>query len=206
MLSLPVIRRLYELGIVLLFVVVTVRSWRVRGAGITAREVAFGFAVSQGVELLAVLSGRYSYPDWVVYFPPRPALVPLGVGLGWAALVPIVMHMSDRILGSEAKLWRLGLLDGVMAVGLDLVLDPAVSGEPLRMWMWRGEGMTPYRFWLLDVPVFNFFGWVVLIAACGLQLRIVERRTPPAKRWPKLGAFLAIDLVIAIVLMRLPWW
>lgn len=200
---LPVVRRLYEAGIMLLFVVVAWRSWRTRGAGATVRELAFGFVLSQSVELLAVQYGRYRYPDWLVYFPPKPEWVPLGVGLGWAAIMPVVMRMSEAVLGRGASAAKLGALDGAMAVGVDLVLDPSVSGEPLHMWIWRGEGMTPYRAWLLDVPVFNFVGWFVLVAACGWQLRAVERQT--ASRWRRLAGFLILDLIIAMIVMRLPW-
>ncbi|MGZ3416559.1 MAG: carotenoid biosynthesis protein [Polyangiales bacterium] len=203
--ALSTVRRLYELGIVGLCLVVAVRSWRTRGAGVTVRELAFGFLLSQSVEWLAVQCGRYSYPDWVVYFPPHPAFVPLGVGLGWAALMPVVMRVSDRILGGDEKPWKLGALDGLMGVGLDLVIDPAVSGDPLNMWQWRGAGMTPYRLWLLNVPVFNFVGWFLLVGACSWQLRRVER-SAPSKRNLQLASFLAIDLVVATVVMRLPWW
>ena len=203
---LSTVRVLYEVGIALLFLVVAARSWWTRGGAVTARELVFGFVLSQSVELLAVLHGRYRYPDWLVYFPPHPALVPLGVGLGWAALVPTVMRISERILGEQAVPWRLGVLDGLMAVGLDLVLDPAVSGEPLAMWLWRGEGMTPYRLWLLDVPVFNFVGWVLLVGVCGWQLRVVERAGASAPKWRRLALFLVADLAVALIVMRLPWW
>jgi len=202
---LSTVRVLYEVGIALLFLVVAARSWWTRGGAVTARELVFGFVLSQSVELLAVQYGRYRYPDWLVYFPPRPAWVPLGVGLGWAAIVPVVMRISERLLGEGARRWRLAALDGAMAVGVDLVLDPAVSGEPLRMWLWRGEGMTPYRLWLLDVPVFNFVGWVLLVGACTWQLRAAELRPAGARRWAWLGAMLAADLVVAAGVMRLPW-
>jgi uncharacterized membrane protein len=115
------------------------------------------------------------------------------------------MRISERLLGEHAPPWRLAALDGLLAVGLDLVLDPVVSGEPLRMWLWRGAGMTPYRFWLLDVPVFNFAGWVLLVGACGWQLRLVER-AGPARKWRLLATFLTADLVVALIVMRLPWW
>lgn len=201
--GLEALRRLYEVGLLLLFAVVLLRSWRTRGGAITGRELAFGFAVSQGVELLAVALGRYSYPEWLLYFPPRPAWVPLGVGLGWAALLPCVMRVSERILGFAAKPLRLAALDGVMAVGLDLVLDPAVSGEPLRMWLWAGEGMVAYRWWLLGVPVFNFVGWFLLVGATSLQLRWVAARPGG---WPWLVPFLALDLGLgAAVMLGLRW-
>lgn len=203
--ELAAIRRVYELGLFVLCGISVARSWRTRGFAVTAREVVFGFALSQSVELLAVVRGRYSYPDWLVYFPPSPALVPLGVGLGWAALVPVVMRISESVVGPHASRWRLGVCDGAIAVGLDLILDPAVSGEPLRMWMWSGEGMTPYRFWVLGVPVFNFVGWFVLIGVCGMQLRAAEARHRGAARWAWLGALLVVDLLVADLIMRLPW-
>jgi len=199
------IRRLYEIGLFVLFLVVVARSWKRRGAGVTRREIVFGFLLSQSVELLAVGLGRYRYPDWLLYFPPWPAWVPLGIGLAWAAIVPCVMRVSETVLGRDAPAWRLALLDGLTAVGIDLVLDPAVSGEPLRMWLWRGEGMVPYRFWLLDVPVFNFVGWVALVGACTWQLRWTERSKVGAERWKWLGVFLVADLAIAFAIMMLPW-
>ena len=100
---LSTIRILYELGIALLFLVVAVRSWRTRGGAVTARELVFGFVLSQSVELLAVQYGRYRYPDWLVYFPPHPAWVPLGVGLGWAALVPTGARGSARLGSSPSR-------------------------------------------------------------------------------------------------------
>lgn len=202
--SLLSLRRIYEVGLVALFVVALARSWRMRGLAVTARELIFGFLVSQCVELMAVAIGRYRYPDWLVYFPPRPAWVPLAIGLGWAAILPTVMRVSERILDRHAAPWRLALLDGAMALGIDLMLDPAVSGPPLRMWLWRGDGMTPYRFWLLDVPLFNFVGWFVLVSACSLELRLVEARLA-TRRWMWLGLFLVANLALAGALMALPW-
>lgn len=198
------VRRAYELALFVLFAAAFVRSRRRRGAALTIRELAFGFAVSQTVELLAVALGRYRYPDWLVYFPPRPALVPLAIGLGWAALLPGVMRASEALLGRRAAIWRLAALDGALAVALDLVLDPIVSGPPLRMWLWRGDGMTPYRFWLFGVPVFNFVGWFVLVCACSLELRLVEAR-PSARALRDLALFFVADLIIALSLMLLPW-
>lgn len=203
--DLALVRRLYELGLPLLFIASALRAATARGRGTALRELVFGFAVSQSVELLAVGLGRYRYPDWLVYFPPRPQWVPLGVGLGWAALLPVVMRISEGILGPDARPGRLALLDGLAAMGLDLVLDPTVSGAPLRMWEWTGAGMVPYRYWLLGVPVFNFFGWVVLVGACTLEIRVVEARRAGRARWIAYGGYLFLDLVVALILMRLPW-
>ena len=201
--DLVTVRRLYEAGLPLLFLAVAVRSALVRGAPVTLRELGFGFALSQLVELLAVHAGRYRYPDWLVYFPPSPPWVPLGVGLGWAALMPVVMRLSERIVGERAPRWRLAAVDGLLGVGLDLVVDPAVSGEPLRMWLWRDAGMAEYRLWLLGVPVFNFVGWFLLVGTCGWQLRAIEAN---AGRRARLAlVFLAADLVVAGIVMRLPW-
>ncbi len=199
------IRRAYEAGLPLLLLLVAARSWRKRGGAVTLRELTFGFALSQAVELLAVALGRYHYPDWLLYFPPRPALVPLGIGLAWGALVPVVMRLSEVLLRPGASPWRLAALDGAMAVGLDLVLDPAVSGEPLRLWLWREPFMEPYRLWVLGVPVFNFVGWFLLIGACSVQLRLSERRATSGAKWAFLGAMLGLDLAIAFAVMQLPW-
>ncbi len=201
-LPLEALRRAYELALLFLFGLSCGRSVVLRGRAVTARELGFGFAVSQSVEAMAVALGRYRYPDWLVYFPPRPALVPLGVGLGWAALLPTVMRASERLVGRAAAAWRLALVDGALAVALDLALDPIVSGPPLGMWIWRGDGMTPYRWWLFGVPLFNFAGWFVLVFACSLELRLAAARARP---WAWLGACFVLDLGVAWALMRLPW-
>lgn len=204
MIPLELVRRGYEVGLGMLFAVAAWRAWRIRGPAIAGRELLFGFCVSQAVELLAVALGRYRYPGWMVYFPPRPAWVPLAVGLGWASILSVVMRLSETLLGRAAPHWRLAALDGAMAVGVDLVLDPAVSGPPIGMWMWRGEGMTAYHLWLLDVPVFNFVGWFVLVFACSWELRWLEARPRP-RRWAWMSAFFVADLAIAGALMVLPW-
>ena len=203
--DLSTLRRLYEVGLPALLIVVALRSGRKRGWGLTARELAFGFVLSQAVEFLAVGLGRYRYPDWLVYFPAWPAWVPLGIGLAWGALVPVVMRVSEGILGKGASPWRLAALDGLLAVGVDLILDPAVSGEPLRMWLWEGPGMTPYRLWLLGVPVFNFVGWFLLIGACSVELRLAEKKPTASAKGSFLLAMLALDLAIAAAVMQLPW-
>jgi hypothetical protein len=74
----------------------------------------------------------------------------------------------------------------------------------MRMWIWRGDGMTPYRFWILGVPLFNFVGWFVLVSACSLELRVVESRGA-TRVWLWLGLFFVLDLAIAAALMALPW-
>ncbi len=201
---LEAVRRAYELVLMALFIVTLSRSAMARGLPITARELVFGFAVSQAVEALAVALGRYRYPDWLVYFPPRPALVPLAIGLGWSVLLATVMPLSERLLGRAAPAWRLALVDAAAAVALDLVLDPLVSGPPLAMWLWRGDGMTPYRFWLFGVPLFNFVGWFVLVFACSVELRAVAA-LPAARAWRWLGALFVLDLAVAGALMTLPW-
>ena len=203
-LPLEALRRAYEVALIVLFVVALARSRRTHGAARTGRELLFGFAVSQSVELMAVALGRYRYPDWLIYFPPRPAWVPLGIGLGWAALLPAVMALSEKLVGRQRRHWQLALLDGALAVAFDLVLDPTVSGPPLQMWIWRGEGMTPYRSWILGVPLFNFVGWFVLVGACSFELRLVAARGSRSA-WTRLALFFVADLAIARALMALPW-
>ena len=203
-LPLEAVRRGYEVGLLLLFSIALVQSWRARGAAITGRELLFGFAVSQTVELMAVALGRYRYPDWLLYFPPRPRWVPLAIGLGWAALLPAVMTASEKLVGRHRPRWQLALADGALAVALDLVLDPTVSGPPLQMWIWRGDGMTPYRFWILGVPLFNFVGWFVLVSACSFELRAVAQ-LGSTRAWSRLALFFVANLAIAAALMALPW-
>ena len=204
-LPLAALRRAYEVALILLFLIALVQSWRARGAAHAGRELLFGFAVSQTVELMAVAMGRYRYPDWLLYFPPRPAWVPLAIGLGWASLLPAVMASSEKLVGRRRRRWQLALVDGALAVALDLVLDPMVSGPPLQMWIWRGDGMTPYRFWILGVPLFNFVGWFVLVGACSFELRVVAARGA-TRAWSRLALFFVADLAIAGTLMALPWW
>jgi hypothetical protein len=205
--SLPLepLRRAYEVALIVLFVIALAQSRRTHGAARTGRELLFGFAVSQTVELMAVAMGRYRYPDWLIYFPPRPAWVPLAIGLGWAALLPAVMALSDKLIGRHRRRWQLALLDGALAVAFDLVLDPMVSGPPLQMWIWRGDGMTPYRWWVLGVPLFNFVGWFVLVSACSFELRLVAVHGPRGA-WTRLALFFIADLAIAgalfLALMR----
>jgi hypothetical protein len=111
--------------------------------------------------------------------------IPIEVPISWAVIVHCCMRTSDRL----NLPWNIRpFYDGVLAVALDLVLDPVLSASRavpalgggclsgdnavtggLGMWIWcipkGAEG-----FWL-TVPMVNFVGWVLVVAAVSYAVR-----------------------------------
>src|SRR5574337_1764408 len=75
-----------------------------------------------------------------------------------------LLHHIDRI--ARAYDPRITKVMATISTEQKLVLVATSEGwvvgdvRPLHRLQVTSEGMYPYRYWLLDVPVFNFVGWV----------------------------------------------
>lgn len=115
------------------------------------------------VENYAVLEGTYTYyGNSGLLFPNYPGyllwvgVVPLWVILGW-----FVLAMSGRFLFHERFFSKRraaiqALASGLFALNIDFMIDPIASSNGL--WTWTSEGIS-----ILQVPLFNFVGWFLLI-------------------------------------------
>lgn len=112
---------------------IAVLSWAVEHVGVTT-----GFPF-----------GRYSYTDvlgWKIG-----GVVPLPIPFAWLLVVPATIGAA-RLLASQARRRWIGLLAPLLALALDLLLEP-VAAYIMDYWHWLDSG--PYY----GVPTANFIAW-----------------------------------------------
>jgi len=136
-----------------------------RAIGELASLALYGFALER-VSMSVFGSHRYGR-GWTL----APLGVPVAVALVWAAVISSALALAARRGLRPALVRALGA--ALLAVTLDLTIEPVAVRRAL--WQW-----TPPGPWL-GVPVGNFVGWIVIVAAYGLG----------AERWAGDGGFAA---------------
>lgn len=100
--------------------------------------------------------------------------VPLAIGVAWGAIIYSVRLLSD-VTGLPG--WARPLLDGLLALNIDLAMD-AVAIR-LGMWEW-GMGLERQYF---GVPWANFWAWFWVVASFSAGLRLALRWRQRAAPW-----------------------
>ena len=103
--------------------------------------------------------------------------VPLWVPVGWAFILYTVMSTTS-LLGVSIHV--AALLDAFLALNLDLTLDPVAIHR--GWWTWHAMENYPYASDYFGIPVINFMGWFVIVAAFSFFVRIGRRKIPPGSR------------------------
>ena len=126
----------------------------------TAIFFAVSYSVSLGFELFGTSTGwpfgNYAYTDFlgVKVLDHVPWTIPLSwfyMGLAAYLIGSWLVHS----LGGQRAIW--GVLAGAwMLTAWDLVLDPAMAHESLRVKFWVWDEQGPY----FGMPIKNFAGWV----------------------------------------------
>jgi putative membrane protein len=134
---------------------IAVLSWAVEHVGVTT-----GFPF-----------GRYSYTDVLGW--KLGGVVPLPIPFAWLLVVPAAIGAARLLLSSSPI--RIGLLAPLLALALDLLLEP-VAAYIMDYWHWLDQG--PYY----GVPTANFIAWgltalvltLLTLVLCGMRLRDPE--------------------------------
>ena len=100
--------------------------------------------------------------------------VPLCVGIAWGCILYSVMEFSDA---SSMPFWARPILDGLLALNIDLALD-AVAIR-LGFWDW-GQGL---KFQYFGVPYANFWAWFWVVFSFSLGYRLLAHREEWIVRW-----------------------
>lgn len=139
--------------------------------------IIFGFLVEY-TEVRQTHS--YSYGQFLIMLG---GIIPLAVCVGWGLIIYAAVETSNRL---QIPVVLRPLLDGLLALSIDLNLDPiAVS---LGFWEWQDTG--PY----FGIPSGNFIGWFVVVASFSTLLHLGRLWFPPDKQgmWGKAGLPLVI--------------
>jgi hypothetical protein len=112
--------------------------------------------------------------------------VPLCIGIAWGCILYGVMEFSDA---SSIPYWARPILDGLLALNIDLTLD-AVAIR-LGFWDW-GQGL---KFQYLGVPYANFWAWFWVVFSFSLGYRLLAHREAWIVRWLSPLMALVVGLV-----------
>ena len=93
--------------------------------------------------------------------------VPLCIGVAWSCIIYSAMEFSDA---SNLPDWARPVLDGLLALNIDLALD-AVAIR-LGFWGW-GQGL---QFQYFGVPYANFWAWFWVVCSFSLGYRLLAWR------------------------------
>jgi hypothetical protein len=115
--------------------------------------------------------------------------VPLCIGVAWGCILYSVMEFSDA---SSLPYWTRPVLDGLLALNIDLALD-AIAIR-LGFWDW-GQGLDFHYF---GVPYANFWAWFWVVSSFSFGYRLFARRRDWTGTW--LSPLLALLVGLAGVL------
>jgi Carotenoid biosynthesis protein len=115
--------------------------------------------------------------------------VPLCIGVAWSCIIYSAMEFSDA---SNLPHWARPVLDGLLALNIDLALD-AVAIR-LGFWGW-GQGL---QFQYFGVPYANFWAWFWVLFSFSFGYRLFAQRTDWVGTW--LSSLLALIVGLAGVL------
>jgi hypothetical protein len=100
--------------------------------------------------------------------------VPLCIGVAWSCILYSSMEFSNA---SSIPYWARPILDGLLALNIDLALD-AVAIR-LGFWDW-GQGL---RFQYFGVPYANFWAWFWVVFSFSLGYRLLAHREGWIVKW-----------------------
>lgn len=115
--------------------------------------------------------------------------VPLCIGLGWGAIIYAVSEFSEA---SSLPYWTRPVLDGLLALNVDLAMDTVAIR--FGFWDW-GQGL---QFQYFGVPYGNFWAWFWVVFSFSIGYRILARRKDWVGTW--ISPLLALIIGMAGVL------
>jgi uncharacterized membrane protein len=115
--------------------------------------------------------------------------VPLCIGVAWSCIIYSAMEFSDA---SSLPYWARPILDGLLALNIDLALD-AVAIR-LGFWSW-GQGL---KFQYFGVPYANFWAWFLVVFSFSLGYRLLAHRENWIVRWvsPLLALIVGLTAIL----------
>jgi putative membrane protein len=173
--------------------------------GMSRGRILFGLAalviLGTSVELVGVSTGlpfgSYSYtPNWQpVIAIPGYGWFPILLPFAWALMVAACTFISAPVGRDKRARPMWAPVAGVVAAGIDLVMEPAMTG-PLAYWRWETHGPLPG-----GAPILNTFGWF-LTATLGAGILIALGAKPERRGLDAalvLGGHIALVAVIALL-------
>jgi putative membrane protein len=141
-----------------------IQAWSVSHGGLSAADLG---------EQAAHVEGTYYFTRGFFWFLETPLLA----CLGWFFVAYACVYVADLVIPRAHVVWR-ALLGGLLAMNLDLWLDPVQTNPALKSWIWMSEDVIN----VFSIPLSNFIGWFLLIFLFAIVFerlpQMVEKRGP----------------------------
>lgn len=173
--------------------------WRFGGPDTLAFIIISGGFTAVMDFISAFVVQNYEYPGqsqlWVFTF----------IFFGWIGMCGSCLFVAEGLLARPGRdmltqrrlWWQVPLITGVIAVVLDLFIDPVAVAA--GYWVWFVQGTVYY-----GIPLLNYVGWFVLMFLAPLAWILIARHRQWSY-WQKGGVALGalVPLVIASVVLSL---
>jgi putative membrane protein len=168
---------------------------------------ALSAVISWGFEQVGVATGAiygpYHYTEMLGF---RLGHVPLLIPMAWFMMIYPAYVLANLIAdgqpsGSRDGVVRVGwlaLLSAMIMTAWDVVMDPFMSGETMRAWVWEENGVY------FGVPLQNFVGWLLTTFTVYAVYRLVERWSQPRAAGPLTPMIVLLPL-LGYSLMMIPY-
>ncbi|MHA1264875.1 MAG: carotenoid biosynthesis protein [Candidatus Helarchaeota archaeon] len=204
-----------EVGPILIGMLALYHCYKTFGGWKTALFFFGSFLFTGLEENFWILYGHFTGQETYFFSPYEYYLwfgtVPLTVCVGWFFIAYGMVYIGSKLFGraiGEAGLFKSALVGGLLAVNLDLVIDPIA----VRNVWWVWPQATEETFWILGIPLTNFVGWFLLIFLFAI---LWEKIPPKEAEWGRkkttlgffgyLGILLGLTLVILILVQILTY-
>ena len=114
---------------------------------------------SADVSYLGEAGETYYFTRGTVWF----LETPLTACMSWFLLTYACLYAADLLIPRARVVWRAALA-GLLAVNLDMLLDPVQTHEAFQSWVW----CSPDAISLFGIPLTNYIGWFLIIFIFGL--------------------------------------
>jgi putative membrane protein len=137
---------------------------------------SFGFFSEYLGTTYGLIFGKFHYqPDRIMFLGTVPVLTPLS----WWLIVYCAYNTTNLIFGdlrilksnrqrAPLALLLMASLDGLMAMNLDMLLDPLMTCPERKRWVWEFGGAY------FNIPIKNFIGWFLVAFTVSLLIRIYD--------------------------------
>jgi hypothetical protein len=171
-------RAMIFLGGSFVFTGVEESMWILIGRYHSQIQAALGGPTAQAAVMgpgSVAMQGTYYFTRGFFWFLETPVMA----CLGWFFVAYSCVYVAGILLPRAHVLWRAGL-GGLLAVDLDLWLDPVQTSATFKSWVW----VSPDAINIFSIPLSNFLGWFLLIFLFAIvfeRLPAMEKKWGPAK-------------------------
>jgi putative membrane protein len=158
-------------GIVYALAVLVFIRWRFGGPDTLSFMIVAGVFAAMMDFLSAFVAQNYVYPGqtrlWVFVY----------IFFGWIGVCGSCVLIAEGILAKSGQdmltqprlWWQVPLVTGLIAVAVDLLIDPVAV--VIGYWVWNVQGNVYY-----GIPLLNFVGWFVLMFLAPLAWIVIAKR------------------------------